>query len=57
MKKRMINLNEKNTKVVDGKVVIDSEELVRAIQTEEIQLRGEEEDEAGFFCINIGGQS
>lgn len=53
----MINLNEKNTKVVDGKVVIDSEELVRAIQTEEVQLKGEEENEGGFFCINLGTKS
>lgn len=45
MKKRMINLNEKNTQVVNGKVVIDSEELVRAIQSEEVKLTGEEENE------------
>ncbi len=54
MEKRMINLNEKNTQVVNGKVVIDSEELVRAIQSEEVKLTGEEENEGGFLCINIG---
>lgn len=53
MEKKMINLSEENTKVVDGKVIIDSEELANAIESEEVVLKGEEQGEGGFICSNV----
>lgn len=44
MKKR-INVSREELKVVDGKLVINSEELAEAIQSQEIDLNGEEEAE------------
>ncbi len=54
--KKMIALGKELYKVVDGKVVIESEELANAIQNEGIDLFVNEEAAAnanagcGFFC-------
>lgn len=58
MKKENLVVTAENVQVVDGKVVIDSEELASAIQNYDINLNDEEENQAaGNFgiCVVIGG--
>lgn len=57
MKKENIKLSMKDMELVDGKVVIASEELAAAIQDYEVNPNAPEEDEAifsGLGCIVIG---
>ncbi len=51
MENKKINLLGENAKVIDGKVIIDSEELANAIEACDFALNGEEE--AGF-SVNFG---
>ncbi len=51
MEKRNFGVAAEEVEVLDGKVVITSEELARAIQEQEVNLS--EEDEAGL-SINFG---
>lgn len=51
MEKRNFGFNGKSVQVVDGRVVINSEELAKAIQYERVNLSGEEEAD---FSINFG---
>lgn len=44
-------ITKENVKVIDGSVIISSEELARAIQNEEIKIAGEEQNEHGCFCF------
>lgn len=49
--KKEINVSREELQVVNGKLVINSEELAEAIQNQEIDLQGEEEAEA--ITINM----
>lgn len=49
MEKRKIAVTKEEVTVVDGKVVIDSEELARVIQDENVNL-AEEGAEFSFNC-------
>lgn len=49
--KKEINVSREELQVVDGKLVINSEELAGAIQNQEIDLNSEEEAES--IAINI----
>lgn len=51
-KNNILRKEEKEMEVVDGKVVISSEELAAAIQTQQIDLGAEEE---ANIDINIRG--
>lgn len=51
MEERKIALMKEEVAVVDGKVVISSEELARAIQDENINLA---EEESAEVSINFG---
>lgn len=53
MEKNVINVNQSELEVVNGKVVINSEELANAIQNEELGFEGEEEDSFGSDCSII----
>jgi len=57
MKNENIKLSVKDMELVDGKVVIASDELAAAIQDYEVNPNAVEEDEAifsGFGCMVIG---
>lgn len=53
MENRTINLAKENAQIVDGRVVIDSEELAKAIESEAIDFNAEEQGEAGNHCVII----
>ena len=44
MEKKVLSIKEQQVEVVDGKVVISSEELAKAIQNEEVRFDREEEN-------------
>lgn len=51
MEKKELVVKPDDVKIIDGKVVVTSEELVAAIQDYEVDMNGEEGDEA--LSINI----
>ena len=53
MKQKGIKINKQDLEVMDGKVIISSEELAKAIQNEDIKFRGEEENSASPFFEGI----
>ena len=56
MKKENLVVTAENVQVVDGKVVINSEELAAAIQNCEVDLGADEEDALtiNVFCSGSG---
>ena len=54
MDKKLINVNTGDYDVVDGRLVITSDELARAISDQQLQLSADEEADALEFCINLG---
>lgn len=55
---RTFNLKPEELSIVDGKVVISSEELAAAIQNQELDLSAndaEDSIDSNIICINVGG--
>lgn len=55
---RTFNLNPEELSIVDGKVVISSEDLAAAIQSQELDLSAndaEDSIDSNIICITIGG--
>ena len=53
MKKENLVVSSENVQVVDGKIVISSEELAAAFQCREIDLTAEESAEDINLCIVV----